>query len=444
MPRRYNNLGAALKGQGKLDTAVACYRRALELKPDDAETHNNLGAALQGQGKLDEAVACYRRALELKPDSAEAHNNLGTAFKDQGKLDEAVACYRRALELKPDSAEIHSNLVYTLNFCPGYDAQAICEEHRRWNQQHAEPLAKFIAPHANDRSPDRRLRIGYVSPDFRDHVVGLNLLPLFRQHDRRRFEIFCYADVLRPDAVTNRFQGHADGWRNAVGWTDEALARRIREDRIDILVDLTLHMARNRLLVFARKPAPVQVTFAGYPGTTGLAAIDYRLTDPYLDPPGLSDRHYSEESIRLPDTFWCYDPLAGEPAVNPLPALEKGCLTFGCLNNFCKINAFVLRLWAQSAQGRRALAIDDPGCRRRPPPTHAGFSLPGRHRARSRDLRRPPTPPAVSGTLPPASTSGWIPSPTTGIPPAWTPFGWAFPWSRSWAKRSLGGRACPN
>ncbi len=341
-----NNLGAALKGQGKLDTAVACYRRALALKPDDAETHNNLGAALQGQGKLDEAVACYRRALELKPDSAEAHNNLGTAFQAQGKLDETVACCRRALELKPDSAEIHSNLVYALNFCPGYDALAIREEHRRWNQRHAQPLAKFIKPHANERCPDRRLRIGYVSPDFRDHVVGLNLLPLFRQHDRRRFEVFCYSQVLRPDAVTNRFQGYAGVWRNAVGWTDEALARRIGEDRIDILVDLTLHMARNRLLVFARKPAPVQVTFAGYPGTTGLEAIDYRLTDLHLDPPGFSDGRYAEESIRLPETFWCYDPLSGEPAVNFLPALEKGFLTFGCLNNFCKINAFVLKLWA--------------------------------------------------------------------------------------------------
>jgi predicted O-linked N-acetylglucosamine transferase (SPINDLY family) len=343
----HNNLGAVLKDLGRFDEAIACFRRALQLRPDYADAHNNLGNAFNDQRRLDEAVACYRRALELEPDDADAQVNLGSALKNQGRLDEAVACYRRAVELKPDDAGPHSNLVYTLNFCPAYDAKTIYEEHRRWNRRFAEPLAKFIQPHANERLADRRLRIGYVSPDFRDHVVGLNLLPLFRQHDRRQFEIFCYSQVLRPDEITARFQGYAGAWRNVVGLADEAVARLVREDRIDILVDLALHMARNRLLVFARKPAPVQVTFAGYPGTTGLSAIDYRLTDRYLDPPGFNEQCYSEESIRLPDTFWCYDPLTDQPAVSPLPALEKGHVTFGCLNNFCKINDSVLKLWAQ-------------------------------------------------------------------------------------------------
>jgi predicted O-linked N-acetylglucosamine transferase (SPINDLY family) len=342
-----NNLGNALKAQRKLEEAIACYRRALELSPKLVEAHNNLGLALHAQGNLDEAIACYRRALELNPGLADLHNNLGFVTQEQGRLDEAVACYRRALELDPNDAGNHSNLVYVLHFCPGYDAKTIYEEHRRWNRQFAEPLAKSIAPYANDRCADRPLRIGYVSPDFRDHVIGHNLLPLFRQHDRRHFEILCYSNVLRPDEITARFQGYAGVWRNVVGLADEALARLVREDRIDILVDLALHMARNRLLVFARKPAPVQVTFAGYPGTTGLSAIDCRLTDRHLDPPGFDDPCYSEESIRLPDTFWCYDPLSGEPAVNPLPALENDCVTFGCLDNFCKINASVLKLWAQ-------------------------------------------------------------------------------------------------
>ena len=341
------NLGTAFKDQGKLDEAVACYRRAVQLKPDYAAAHGNMATALQDLGQLDEAVACCRRTLELQPDSAEAHYNLGNVFKDQGKLDEAVACYRRAVELNPDYAAAQSNIVYALYFRPGYDAPAIYEEHRRWNQRFAEPLAKFIEPHANERSTKRRLRIGYVSPDFREHVVGRNLLPLFREHDREQFEILCYAQVLRPDAVTSRFQGYAGVWRNVVGLADEAMAQRIREDRVDILVDLTLHMAQNRLLVFARKPAPVQVTFAGYPGTTGLSAIDYRLTDPHLDPPDVNDQCYAEESIRLADTFWCYDPQGSEPPVNPLPTLEQGRITFGCLNNFCKINAAVLKLWAQ-------------------------------------------------------------------------------------------------
>ena len=240
----HNNLGVALKDQGKLDEAVACYRRALELKPDYAEAHNNLGVALKDQGKLDEAVACYRRALELKPDYAEAHNNLGNAFKDQGKLDEAVACYRRALELKPDFAGAHSNLVYTQIFCPGYDAQTLYEEHRRWNQQHAAPLAKFIQPHLNDRSPDRRLRVGYVSPDFRSHPVGRFLLPLLESHDHGSFEIFCYASVRIPDTMTDRCRAHADVWRDVLGLSDEQVAHTIRQDQIDILVDLTMHMAQ--------------------------------------------------------------------------------------------------------------------------------------------------------------------------------------------------------
>ena len=178
-------------------------------------------------------------------------------------------------------------------------------------------------------------------------MVGINLLPLFREHDHRQFEIFCYANMIERDKYTDRYQGYADAWRIVAKLTDEALAERVREDRIDILVDLGLHTANNRLLAFTRKPAPVQVTFAGYPGSTGLSAIDYRLTDVYLDPPGVHDDNYTEESIRLPDTFWCYDPLCSEPAVNPLPAIENGYLTFGCLNNFCKINPSVLALWAR-------------------------------------------------------------------------------------------------
>jgi predicted O-linked N-acetylglucosamine transferase (SPINDLY family) len=167
-------------------------------------------------------------------------------------------------------------------------------------------------------------------------------------HDHQDFEIICYSAVTLPDAFTARMRGHADVWRDIAGLTDEQIVELVRADAIDVLVDLTMHMGpRNHLRVFARKPAPVQVCWLAYPGTTGLSAIDYRLTDPYIDPPGLDDRYYSEESIRLPDSFWCYDPLTSEPAVNALPALELGYVTFGCLNNFCKVNAPVLELWGQ-------------------------------------------------------------------------------------------------
>ena len=199
----HNNLGTAFQHRGKRDEAIACYRRALELKPDDAAAHNNLGTVFKDCGKLEEAIACCRRALELKPDFAEAHNNLANAFKDQGKLEEAVACYRRALESKPDSAETHSNLVYALCFCPGCHAKAIYEECGRWNRQFRRISGKVFCEHANDRSPDRRLRIGYVSPDFRDHSQAFFTVPLFSSHRREDFEIFCYADVAGPDGSRN-------------------------------------------------------------------------------------------------------------------------------------------------------------------------------------------------------------------------------------------------
>lgn len=191
-----------------------------------------------------------------------------------------------------------------------------------------------------------------MSPYLRDHVIGRNLVPLLANHDRSRFEVFAFSDAPAPasgaDARTEQLRGYTDQWRSIVGLTDDQVADQIRQDRIDILVDLTLHMASNRLLLFARKPAPVQVTFAGYPGSTGLSTIDYRLSDPYLDPAGMDESIYSEQTIRLSDTFWCYDPLeTRDTAIGSLPALASGIVTFGCLNNFCKINDAVLMLWAQ-------------------------------------------------------------------------------------------------
>ena len=433
------NLGSMLHAQGNFDGAIACFHRVLEVKPDFAEVHYNLGNALKGQRKLDEAVACYRRALELKPDYADAYMTLGNVFKDQRKVEDAIACYRRALELKPDFIQAHSNLVYTQVFCPGYDAQALYEEVRRWNQQHAEPLAKFIRPHLNDRSGDRRLRVGYVSPNFRNHAESYFTLPLLSAHQHQNFEIFCYVNEVSSDEITARLRSYADVWRNIAGLSDEQVADLVRRDRIDILVDLTMHMAGNRLLAFARKPAPVQVCWLAYQGTTGLSTIDCRLTDPWIDPPDLFDRYYSEESVRLPDAFWCYDPLASEPAVSELPALEKGCITFGCLNNFCKVNASVLRLWARVLEAvdrsRLVLLADE-----------------GRHRQETLDLleqegvepdrvsfvaKRPRAPTWISTAT---SISVSTLSPTPVRPPAWTPFGWAFPSSRLWAQRRLRGR----
>ncbi len=343
----HNNLGIELKDQGQTAAAIDCYRRALDWKPDYVEVHNNLGNALKDHDALDDAVASFRRALQLRPDYSEAHNNLGNALKDQGKLDEALACYRRAIELNPQFVNAHSNLIYTRVFCPSPTDHEPWADHQQWNLHHAAPLAPCIEPHLPDRSTDRRLRIGYVSPDFRDHCQSFFMTPLLSSHDREAFEIVCYADVARPDQITDRLRAHVDIWRNIVGQSDEQVAQQIRQDQIDILVDLTMHMAHNRLRVFARKPAPIQACWLAYPGTTGLPTMDYRLTDLHLDPPGLNDQNYSEESMRLPDSFWCYDPLDDESSVTPLPAAEQGVMTFGCLNNFCKVNATTLQLWAQ-------------------------------------------------------------------------------------------------
>ena len=340
-------LGMVAYQLGRIDIAVDLIRRAITVNPTFAAPYNNLGNALRDLGQLDEAIAAYRQAIALNPNYPDAVANLGNALRDQGQLDGAIAAYRQAIALKPDMHRAHSSLVYTMHFHPGCDARSIAEEQRRWDRQHAAPLRQNVR-HANDRDPERRLRIGYVSADFCNHVVGRNLLPLFRHADRRQFGVTCYAQVLRPDAMTGQFQQHADRWRGIVELSDEQVAALIRQDQIDILVDLGLHMAENRLLVFARKPAPVQVTFAGYPASTGLSAIDYRLSDPYLDPPGVDESVYSEQTIRLPHSFWCYDPLESRQIpINPLPAVQNGFVTFGCLNNFCKINEQVLTLWAQ-------------------------------------------------------------------------------------------------
>jgi protein O-GlcNAc transferase len=366
----HDNLGVVLREQGQLDEAIASHRRALALKPNLANAHNNLGGALNRQGHADEALACFQRAIALKPDLAEAHNNLGSVLQYRGQLDDAIACFRQALALSPDRANIHSNIILALQYhFSGHESGAVGAELRRWNQQHAVPRTTAIRPHVNERSPDRRLRIGYVSPDFRAHPVGLNLLPLFQHQARDQLEIFCYAQVSPADAVTEIFRARCDHWHDIARLSDAELSELIRRDQIDILVDLALHTAKGRLTAFALKPAPVQVSFAGYPAGTGLAAIDCHLTDPYLTPPKAKDELGSDAPFRLPDTFWCYDPRAEDLAVAPLPALAAGRPTFGCLNNFCKVNAAVLQLWARvllAVPDSRLLLLAPAGDARRP------------------------------------------------------------------------------
>ena len=346
LPEAHNNLGNSLQSKGRTDEAIAAYREAIALRPDLPEVHNNLGVALKDKGQLDEAIAAFGKAISCRPDYADAHNNLGNVLKEKGQLDLAMAAYRQAMTLNPKAPEHHSNLVLLLHYHPDCDARAIADEHRQWNVQHAQPLGQFICPYSNDRSPDRRLRIGYLSPDFREHVVGQNLLPLFGQHDRKQFEITCYAQVFRPDAMTRRLEQHADRWLSIVGLPDENVVKQIREDEIDILVDLALHSANNRLPIFARKPAPVQVSYLGYCGSSGIDAMDYRFSDPYLDPADADLSYYTEKTIRL-RSYWCYQPWRTAPETSQSPAMKNGSVTFGCLNNFAKVSSAALDLWGR-------------------------------------------------------------------------------------------------
>jgi protein O-GlcNAc transferase len=374
-----NNLGNALKARGQLEEAAAAYRQSIALQPDNPETYNNLGSALAGRGQFDEAVAACRHALELNPDYPDAHNNLGDALKDQGELDEAIGAFRRALQLKPKYALAHSNLVFTLHFHPDHNERTISEEHQRWNRQFSDPLKQFFRLQANDPAVARRLRIGYVSPDFRDHPAGRYVLPLLERHDRERFDVLCYSGVLRPDWMTERLRAPAGParnasrsdaggeWRSTVGVPDARLAEMIREDGVDILVDLAMHTAGNRLPMFARQPAPVQVTWLAYPGSTGLPSIGYRLTDAWMDPPGEEPAWSAEEPVRLPDCWCCYDPVGETPEINELPALSAQGVTFGSLNNFAKAHKGVLALWArvlEAVKGSRLVMLCPEGSAR--------------------------------------------------------------------------------
>lgn len=340
-----NNLGNALRDLGEHRAAQDAYETAMRVRPDFVDAYNNAANLLRTLGRLDEAHALLRRALDLDPSRSATLNNLGNVLKDSGDLDEGIACFRRAVASEPDNVIAHGNLLYALSF-QASDPQIILDEARRWSARHEAPLQAERVAQTISSAEGRRLRIGYVSADFREHCQALFMTPLLAHHDRTRFEIHAYSSVVRPDARTARLAEHVDVWDDVRTLDDAALAQKIRADGIDILVDLTMHMADGRPLLFARKPAPVQVAWLAYPGTTGIGAIDWRLTDPHLDPP-VHDAHYTERSWRLPDTFWCYDALDSHTEVNALPAESAGHVTFGSLNNPCKLTDTTFRLWAR-------------------------------------------------------------------------------------------------
>jgi protein O-GlcNAc transferase len=342
-PEAFYNLGNALQRRDRFQEAVAAYEQALRFKPDYGEVFNNLGAALTRLGELDDAVLRLRQARAARPQDASVLLNLGNALKEQGRAEEALASYRAALEIQPDSAAAFSNYLFCLNYDPRATPAELFAEHRRWDRVHGEVPDTGSGP-ASIWDSQRRLRVGYVSPDFYYHAAARFIEPILAHHDPEQVETFCYAEVGAPDEVTAKLRALAHQWRPTLGLTDAAVVDLIRADGIDILVDLAGHTAHNRLRVFAFEPAPVQATYLGYPNTTGLRTMDYRLTDAVADPPGEPVCH-TEELIRLPGCFCCYAPPAQAPDVSPLPAQTNGYVTFGSLQNLAKLNGAVLDLW---------------------------------------------------------------------------------------------------
>ncbi len=345
-PDAHLSLGMALKAQGLPGEAAKHLEQSLRLRPSFSAALLPLAAVLSELGQSDRAEDVYQELVALEPQLAGAHLNLGVNLLSQGRLDEGMASYRRALVANPDAVSAHTNLVYALNFQQGHTPEEIYQAHCGWAARHATPLQQQFLPPDNDRSPQRCLRVGYVSPDFRNHSVSYFVEPLLMHHDPAQTEVFCYSDVRREDEYTRRLQTYRVNWRQTAALSDEELFHAIRRDGIDILVDLAGHTQGNRLLVFARKPAPVQVTAYGYINTTGMTAIDYRLTDAHMDPPGTSEHCYSEKLARLPRIYMVFRPPPQAPEVNALPALVNGYVTFGSYSGLFKISSDDLMTWA--------------------------------------------------------------------------------------------------
>ena len=352
-----SDLSRALHAAGQFEAAVVMSQRALALDSSSVEARLHLGRSLLELERLGEALDALRAVLRVAPTNLDALLGFSSAAFRAGMVKEVVPRLRAALAQAP-SAALHSNLVFAAAFHPELSTDEVLAEALAWAKTYAEPLSLPVRTHTNDRSASRKLRIGYVSPDFWDHVLSLFMRPVFRAHDREQVEVVCYSSVARPDSVTAELRGLADVWHDVRALDDAALAERIRADKIDVLVDMTMHMADNRLQTFARRPAPVQVAWLAYPGTTGLTQMDYRITDRHLDPPveplGEGDfpviaklAGYSEQSLILRDTFWCYDACVQDKPVSPLPASNRGFITFGCLNNLAKVSEGVVELWAR-------------------------------------------------------------------------------------------------
>ncbi len=343
------DLGNLLRIERDYDAAIAYFKQVLNNDPAHATAHYNLGIALYDCGRFTDAVAGFERSLEYNSGFQDAHNYLGLIAKDRGNTGDALTHFKNAIAINPSDAMIHSNLLLYLNYAPGFSRAEVYHEHQRYNALHAAALTTQSS-YSNSKHPQRRLRIGYVSPDFRKHANAYFFEPVLEHHDRAQFEIYCYYTDTKVDMDNQRIQQHSDHWLDCAKLSDDILVDQIKRDQIDLLVDLAGHTANNRLGIFARKPAPVQLAYLGYPNTRGMPCIDYRISDRHIEPENDAENFSTETLIRMPESWYCFRPPNDSPAVNALPAASNGYITFGSLNQHCKTNPGVLTLWAQVLQ----------------------------------------------------------------------------------------------
>ena len=344
------NLALALQQSGRISASIEAYKRAISIAPEYADAYKNLGVAFKSIGRMSEALACYDKAIALRPDFAETHYNRGNLLTELNRLEEAEASFREAIKHRPAYLAARSNLLFSLNYRSTLSAVDALEEAKRYGKIVEQPLEKQYRQ-ATKREPRLPIRVGFVSGDLRQHPVGYFLEAIVRNINPSKLSLHAFVSDPSEDELTHRIKTSFDGWQTIAAQSDERAAQTIHDHGIDILIDLSGHSARNRLPVFAYKPAPVQCTWLGYFSTTGLSAIDYMIADPYVVPPE-EECYYAEKVVRLPESYLCFTPPDYDILPGPLPAEQNGYITFGCFNNLSKLSTEVILLWSQLLQAR--------------------------------------------------------------------------------------------
>ena len=341
------NLGCVLQNQNRYPEAITSYRRSLKINANYIDSLKNLGYVYYKNGQADLAQECFQKILQLNPNHSETYELLGFIAGEQGKLSECISLLNEALKINPNNPKLHSCFLFNLSSLVSFTPQEILDSAQLWYQQQVvSQWLPTLTTHSQDKTPHRRLRIGYISPDFRRHSVSSFIKPLFQHHDRTQVEVFCYGEVKEPDAITEEIIDICDAWRSTVGLSDLQVAELIQADRIDILVDLAGHTANNRMMVLGMKPAPIQTTYLGYFATTGLPTIDYWITDQFLHPHDTEEKT-SETIWRLPRCYVGYEPLNNAPEITELPSKKTGIFTFSSFNNLRKLTPETFALWIE-------------------------------------------------------------------------------------------------